>query len=35
MIWRDDRATMMDIVVAAVVPGADENVLEENEQMAM
>ena len=30
---RDEGATLVDILVATVVPGADEEVLDENEEM--
>ena len=33
--WKDKGATLVDVLVAAVVPGADEEVLEEDEKMAL
>jgi len=33
--WKDKGATLLDILVDAVVPGADEEVLEEDEKMAL
>jgi len=33
--WKDKGATLLDILVDTVVPGADEEVLEEDEKMAM
>ena len=35
LIWRDERATPMDVLVASAVPRVDEEVLKEDVEMAM
>ena len=35
LTWRDEGATLVDILVVTVVPGVNEKVLEEDEKMAL
>jgi len=35
LTWRDKEATLVDALVAAVVPATDEEVLKEDEEMAL
>ena len=35
LIWRDENATLVDALVAMVVPRLDKEVLEEDDEMAL
>ena len=35
LTWREDEATPVDALMAATVPGADEEVFEEDEEIAL
>jgi len=35
LTWREEGAALINVLVAAVVPGADEEVLKEDEEMAL